>query len=32
MDGLNENKIESILGDPSIEDFGNVFSLDKQAM
>lgn len=30
--GLNESKIESILGDPSVEDFENIFALDKKAV
>lgn len=30
--GLNESKIESILGDPSVEDFENIFSLDKKVV
>ncbi len=30
--GLNESKIENILGDPSIEDFENIFSLGEKAV
>lgn len=30
--GLNENKIESILGDPSVEDFNSLFELGGKAM